>query len=109
MGRASLDRLRRHHWPGNIRELRNVLERAVLAAGGDELEPHQLHFDPVAPSASEIAGGRTLEELEAQEIRLALSQENGQVAAAAERLGIPRSTLYVKLKTHRIDPADFRS
>ena len=52
--------------------------------------------------------GGTLEEMEAEQIRLVLEQERGHVAQTAERLGIPRSTLYVKLKTLDIDPAQYR-
>jgi len=114
LSEAAVERLRQHAWPGNIRELRNVLERAVLAVRGGELEPHQLHFDPApvgAPAAhyeDETVSGGTLEEVEAAEIRRALREERGQVSAAAERLGVPRSTFYVKLKTYRIDPGDYR-
>jgi len=104
---AALERLREHPWPGNIRELRNVLERAVLAVRGGELEPQLFHFDTVS-AAVLPAGGSTLEAMEAEQIRVALREEGGQVAAAAERLGIPRSTFYVKLKAHQIDPGDYR-
>jgi DNA-binding NtrC family response regulator len=105
---AAVERLREHSWPGNIRELRNVLERAVLAVRGGELEPHRFHFDPVHTAAPTSGGASTLDEMEAEQIRHALTEERGQVAAAAERLGIPRSTFYVKLKDHRIDPGDYR-
>jgi DNA-binding NtrC family response regulator len=104
---AALERLRDHPWPGNIRELRNVLERAVLAVRGGELEPELFRFDPL-PAVAPAAGVSTLEAMEAEQIRVALREEGGQVVAAADRLGIPRSTFYVKLKAHRIDPADFR-
>jgi DNA-binding NtrC family response regulator len=104
---AALARLRDHPWPGNIRELRNVLERAVLAVRGGELEPELFRFDPL-PAVAPAAGVSTLEAMEAEQIRVALREEGGQVVAAADRLGIPRSTFYVKLKAHRIDPADFR-
>jgi DNA-binding NtrC family response regulator len=106
----AVERLLEHSWPGNIRELRNVLERAVLATGGGVLEARDLRFDPspVGPAAAPAPGGGTLEEMEARQIRLVLEEERGHVAQAAERLGIPRSTLYVKLKTLDIDPAQYR-
>ena len=109
---AAVERLCEHTWPGNIRELRNVLERAVLGFGGGQLEPHRIQFDVLSPSdvvAPNGSSAGTLEEMEAAEIRRALRDAHGRVAAAADRLGVPRSTLYVKLKTFRIDPAEYRS
>jgi len=107
---AALERLSRHAWPGNVRELRNVLERALLAATGPRLDAADLRFDPVAETAALPAASAdaTLDEMEEAQIRRALSEERGQVTAAAQRLGVPRSTLYVKLKTYRIDPAYYR-
>ena len=107
---GAVERLLEHSWPGNIRELRNVLERAVLGSGGGTLEASDLRFDPVPAggTAAAPAAGGTLEEVEAQQIRMVLEQERGHVAQAAERLGIPRSTLYVKLKTLDIDPGQYR-
>jgi len=98
-------------WPGNIRELRNVLERGVLAAQGRQLQRGNLRFD-VAPMAAATGGGDgghlTLLELERRHIERVLDLEKGHVVAAAERLGIPRSTLYQKLKEYGIDPAGYR-
>ena len=108
---AAVEKLREHTWPGNIRELRNVLERAVLGLGGGRLEPSRIQFDSFASAGGATPDGSataTLEEMEAAEIRRALREEGGRVAAVAERLGVPRSTLYVKLKTYRIDPAEYR-
>jgi DNA-binding NtrC family response regulator len=84
-------------WPGNIRELRNLLERAVLLGEGGELEARHLRFDgPLGGPASE--GELTLDELERRHIARVLGEEAGHVERAARRLGIPRSTLYQKLK-----------
>jgi DNA-binding NtrC family response regulator len=100
---AAGERLKAHHWPGNVRELRNVLERAVLFGMGPVLGPDDLRFDSggVAP-AEALQGGLTLQELEKRAIQAALLEQRGRVAAAAQRLGIPRSTLYQKLKQHGI-------
>ena len=109
---AAVERLCEHTWPGNIRELRNVLERAVLGFGGGHLDPDRIQFDMPPRSAGVAPNGSsasTLEEMEAAEIRRALRDTHGRVAAAADRLGVPRSTLYVKLKTFRIDPEEYRS
>lgn len=109
---AALERLQRHSWPGNIRELRNVLERALLRCEEEALGADDLRFDPVPAAAEEtLAGGApggTLEEMEERQIRQALDDLQGHVAHAAERLGIPRSTMYVKLKEYDIDPGRYR-
>jgi len=111
---GTLRTLGAHHWPGNIRELRNVLERALLFARGDVIEPEDIQFDsvptvlpavrelhPVAPAAT--AGTHlTLEEVEQRHIANVLAEENGHVERAARRLGIPRSSLYAKIRSGRV-------
>jgi DNA-binding NtrC family response regulator len=94
------ERLGRYAWPGNVRELRNVLERAVLLAGHDVIEAGDLRFEgPGAPSPDTPAGSAlTLEELEKLHIARVLEDLGGRVAEASHRLGIPRSTLYQKIK-----------
>lgn len=105
----ALARLEEHVWPGNIRELRNVLERAVLNADGTTLRSGDLQFDtPATTVTSPPKGEATLAELEEQQIRRALEAENGHVGRASSRLDIPRSTLYVKLKDYAIDPGSYR-
>lgn len=96
----ALSRLQAHPWPGNIRELRNVLERALLACQGPRLEPADLVLTRV-PGAPEPEStlDMTLDALERFHIERILRAEGGRVEAAARRLGIPRSTLYQKLKT----------
>jgi DNA-binding NtrC family response regulator len=97
-----------YSWPGNVRELRNVLERAALLCGRDVLEASDLRFEttagPVAPSApmpgfaAAPGANLTLEELERSHIERVLSELGGRVTEASQRLGIPRSTLYQKIK-----------
>ncbi|MCC6316742.1 MAG: sigma-54-dependent Fis family transcriptional regulator [Gemmatimonadaceae bacterium] len=117
LGRASIEltpsadeALARHPWPGNVRELRNVLERAVLLSARGSIRAADLTFD--APAALTPAGGTTaiiggedhltLEELQRRHIIRVLELVNGRVEVAAQRLGVPRSTLYQKLKAMRI-------
>lgn len=88
-----------HPWPGNVRELRNVLERAVLLAGGARLSRNDLRLNGAsAVAASMPSNGDTLRDLEWQHIQRVLDEEGGNVPKAAKRLGIPRSTMYQKLK-----------
>jgi transcriptional regulator with PAS, ATPase and Fis domain len=111
----ALDLLARHAWPGNIRELRKVLERATLMT--DDLSLGAAHFGALAASVAGISAAlppRALQpvaeagvglkplpqpvaELEMQSIRQALGPTGGNKLAAARRLGISRATLYQKL------------
>jgi DNA-binding NtrC family response regulator len=94
--------LQKHPWPGNIRELRNVLERAALSTS-DIIEHRDLHFDAALTSdLSAPEHSLTLLELERRHIALVLQDEDGHVDRAARRLGVPRSSLYQKLKKHGI-------
>jgi DNA-binding NtrC family response regulator len=101
---SALEKLRDYAWPGNIRELRNVLERAVLLGNSSVLDESSVRFDPLnVPGTFAASGVRTLEELEREHIQTVLSLEKGRVEAAAKRLGIPRSSLYLKLKQYGIE------
>jgi transcriptional regulator with PAS, ATPase and Fis domain len=101
---TALEALTNYPWTGNIRELKNVLERAVLLCERDGLELGDLRFDLPPPSAPAGSGDSrlTLLELERCHIERVLHEERGHVDLAAARLGVPRSSLYQKLKLHRI-------
>lgn len=90
--------LQSYPWPGNIRELRNVLERAWLLAAGGSLRIE--HFPGLAdrPPGGPGSGSLELDRLEEQKIREAMSRFDGDVGRAAEALGISRATLYRRLK-----------
>jgi DNA-binding NtrC family response regulator len=95
----AIERLRSYYWPGNIRELRNVLERAVLFSDRPVLERGDLAFEPQFQSRSNsYQPDWNLEEVERFHISAAFSAENQNVERTARRLGIARSTLYQKLK-----------
>jgi DNA-binding NtrC family response regulator len=114
----ALRRLASHPWPGNIRELRNVLERALLFSTTETIEAEDIHFDLAAPAivAGAVPSVRnmpmvlppaadtrlTLEEVEQRHIASVLEEENGHVERAARRLGIPRSSLYAKIRSGRV-------
>jgi len=110
LGRSGLDlspdaerALQAYIWPGNIRELRNVLERAALLSEQRTLRATDLRFDNAANGETPAYDSRlTLTELERRHIELALAEEHGHVERAAKRLGIPRSSLYQKIRKFRI-------
>jgi len=111
--RSTLDLLRSYSWPGNIRELQNVIERAVVLSDGEtfSIDESWLAGDSQRPSAApqplSIVADRERELIEA-----ALAQSDGRVAGpsgAAAKLGIPRQTLDSKIKAFRIDKHRFRS
>jgi len=100
----TMERLTAYPWAGNIRELKNVIERAVLLATGETIRPRDLHleFDEKVP----VDGNEslfTLREVQRLHIQRALTAERGNVARAAVRLGITRSSLYNKMKTFGIN------
>jgi len=98
-----LQALKAYSWPGNIRELRNVIERAVLLSDQKTITINDLHFDGHTQVGAPFFDSRlTLLELEKQHIERVLLEERGRVEKAAKRLGIPRSSLYQKIKKHQI-------
>ena len=103
LDQGCIQALQAYSWPGNIRELRNVIERAVLLSDQKNITLNDLHFDGHAQVGAPFLDSRlTLLELEKQHIERVLQEEHGRVEKAAKRLGIPRSSLYQKLKKHQI-------
>lgn len=100
----SIRALQSYSWPGNIRELRNVIERAVLLSGERTISIKDLQFDGNSGHRTPyLDTNLTLSELERQHIERVLQEEQGRVEKAALRLGIPRSSLYQKLKKYQQD------
>lgn len=105
----SMTRLVEHSWPGNIRELQNVIEHAAILSDGGALQvPAMLLANVLPPSGSGPAANlnRTLESNERRLIEKALKECNGRVfgpQGAAVRLGIPSSTLESKIKRYGIN------
>jgi len=101
----ALEAMRHYTWPGNIREMRNVIERAVLLSGSRELGRRDLLFETQGevgtgwPNEGEL----TLEQMERKYIAWMLQQCSGKVVEVAKRLNIPKSTLYQKLKEYGIE------
>jgi NtrC-family two-component system response regulator AlgB len=103
--------LRRHRWPGNIRELRNAVERAAVLCRSDEIAPDDLpdsiFREPGDPGAAPAAAGAaqrspSLEDVEREHIRRVLA-ETATLEEAADTLGINVTTLWRKRRRYRIE------
>ncbi|MCU0584529.1 MAG: sigma-54 dependent transcriptional regulator [Desulfobacterales bacterium] len=103
----ALELLSRNCWKGNVRELENAVERAVLLTEGDTIQPHHLQLSPGAGSARTAVGGgpfrvgTTVSEMERQLIMGTLNEVRNNRVRAAELLGISIRTLRNKLKEYR--------
>jgi DNA-binding NtrC family response regulator len=93
---AALSALRRYRWPGNVRELSHVVERAVLMARGSKLSAADLRLE-AAPVSAEVKP-MTLDAIEKEAITAALARHDGNVATAADELGVSRSALYRRME-----------
>lgn len=89
-----------YSWPGNIRELQNTIEKAVILCETTVIKPDDLYLRPAAEIKS-LDSIATLEEIEDKMMQIALEKNNGNFTAAAEQLGITRQTLYNRLKKNK--------
>jgi formate hydrogenlyase transcriptional activator len=107
---SAMAALSAYHWPGNIRELQNVVERAVILAGGSVVELSDLEL-PSLTSESARPAGQPAAASERQQIEAALAASRGRVAGprgAAAALGMPASTLESRIQRLGIDKLAFR-
>jgi two-component system response regulator HydG len=112
LSRDALELLRRHPWPGNIRELQNAIERALITCEGTLVTAAHLAIplarkettlpEPPHPARTPT-GTMALHELERTAIVEALQRTHGHKARAAELLGLTRFQLYSRLKRYHIE------
>ena len=91
------EKLKAHPWEGNIRELQNVIEKAVIMCDGDIISPDHIELHT---SQRPLNESQTLEEMERQTIAGAIAQCGGNLSQVAQQLGITRQTLYNKIKRY---------
>ncbi len=102
-------KLQSYHWPGNIRELRNFLERKLFLSDEtllDAEDPARGLEPQTGGSPGSPVSGDKLVDIEKSHMEKVLREEGGHVVRAARRLGIPRSSLYHKIKTLGISSSD---
>jgi two-component system response regulator HydG len=115
-----LDLLRSYSWPGNIRELRNAVERGVAMARGQEITPLDLpaalQRTSVPPNGKALIRGnvtgtlaKTVEETERNYLISLLRENAGNVAGSARQAGMSRQGLHKLLKKHNVDAGDYRT
>jgi two-component system response regulator HydG len=100
---SALGILRRYDWPGNARELENVIERAGHFCEGQEIEDHHLPTNLFVANPPGIKENRSLRDLERIAIEETLSRTQGNVSRSARLLGVGRNTLYGKIKEYQIE------
>lgn len=104
IGASALDRLMKYDFPGNVRELQNIIERAVIMEQGSELSLDFIPMSLVAtsPMTNPQASQGTLEELEREHIKKVIEQAHHNKSEAARILGIARKTLREKMQKYGI-------
>lgn len=98
MDEAVKEQLMHHAWPGHVRELRNVIERACILCDDPLLDLASLPLELQSANDERTAGSLELERVEREHIRRVLAHTGGNKTLAAELLGIGLTTLYAKLK-----------
>jgi DNA-binding NtrC family response regulator len=103
----ALAMLAKYPFPGNVRELKNIIERALIESGGEAVQSRHIHLGRTSPAANIPVAAEPLEtsadlplNLEAAEnllIKRALAETGGNIAEAARKLGINRTRIYRKL------------
>jgi transcriptional regulator with GAF, ATPase, and Fis domain len=109
--KRSLDLLSNYSWPGNIRELQNVIERSVILSDSAVFAVDESWFaaQPAPSDGSRTSHNRRILDQQREMIEAALAEANGRVSGTAAKLGVPASTLESKIKTLGIKKARFKT
>ncbi|MFN6400908.1 MAG: sigma 54-interacting transcriptional regulator [Planctomycetota bacterium] len=106
LSQQALDKLRKYSWPGNVRQLRNVIDSAVVLANGEEIKASDLTLHETLSDAD--LDSLNIEQWEQRLIREALRRTRGGIPEASEMLGISRATMYRKLDAYNVDRSEFQ-
>ena len=99
---AAADRLRACDWPGNVRQLQNEVQRAVLMSEGKNIDVQDLSITDAKANELDDQNLTLMEAMERNKIVEVLRETNGNKLETARRLGIGRQTLYNKIKAYAI-------
>jgi transcriptional regulator with PAS, ATPase and Fis domain len=97
---GAMSKLQIYRWPGNIRELRHALERAVIMADSNTLQPSDFLFSQEAQQDGLVFESFHLDDIEKTIIRKVLAQHKGNISHAAKDLGLTRTSLYRRMEKH---------
>jgi DNA-binding NtrC family response regulator len=99
---AAMQTMMQYNWPGNVRELEHTVERAVLLARSEQIEPANLAIAAQRPQATASVDTMSIDEMEAQLIRKVLRRCDGNISQAADALGLSRAALYRRIEKYGI-------
>jgi two-component system, NtrC family, response regulator HydG len=99
---ATIARLNKHDWPGNIRELQHAVERAVIMSDSNVLQPHDFFLSQSEENKSDSldVSNLNLEETEKMLIRKVVDKHGGNISKAAKELGLTRASLYRRIEKY---------
>ena len=116
VSRHAMHRLMQHAWPGNVREMQNVLERAIVLTSGKVIEDVDLpdgRLAPVDNGRPEVPTSRPLRQWLAEQEKFYLAQQleacGGRISLTANVCGVDVKTLYRKMQMYELDKKKFRS
>lgn len=97
----TIKKLQAYNWPGNIRELRHAVERAIILCDGDQLEPNDFMLQNLIEEEGETAlPSYNLDDLEKWAVQKSMTRHQGNITRAAEELGLTRAALYRRLEKY---------
>lgn len=100
LNEAAVEKLKKHPWYGNVRELQHAIEKAIILCNGNTIKADDFYFRQTAGSTSiDLV---TIEEMEKKMILHAMNKYGQNMSAAAQHLGVTRQTMYNKLKKYGI-------
>ncbi len=97
----AIQEMQNYNWPGNIREMENMIERAVILVESDIISEYDLHFSSMGITTF-FKENLNLEEMEGILVHKAMQKHKGNISKAAEELGLTRAALYRRLEKHKI-------
>jgi len=101
ISKSTMNRLSQYNWPGNIRELRHAIERAVIMSDSAQLGPSDFFFSDRQRGKKELSfDSYNLDEIEEQVIREVIARHGGNISHAAKELGITRTSLYRRVQKY---------